>query len=95
MLKKGHILPITSETLKATHINKHTTNKNFLFLNSESAGSILYTITEPPKFGKLQFRFQNFYEDLTGPYASLNKFTQNDIDEGTQDFYSVTKSPAL
>lgn len=99
--KTGHILPITSEILKAAHHKKsggegsYISNggsgihKDFLMVvaeEEESASTIenfLYEITESPAFGKLQFRFKSFYEDLTGPYATLNKFTQNDIDEGT------------
>ena len=91
-------MPITSEILKATHLKTssnggegeghglHEIEKDILVVvaeeDSQTNENFLYEITEAPAFGKLQFRFQSFYEDLTGPYATLNKFTQNDIDEG-------------
>lgn len=84
-------MPITSEMLKVTLIpikpSKTFENKYQSQVgkadNLEGSENFLFTITEAPEFGKLQFRFQTFYEDLTGPYASLNKFTQKDIDEGS------------
>ncbi len=51
---------------------------------SDLSGNLVFSITEAPKFGKIQFRYQNFYEDLTGPYATLNNFTQKDVDEGSK-----------
>ena len=51
---------------------------------ADEADNFLYTITEAPRFGKIQFRFRNFHEDLTGPSANANTFTQRDVNEGIQ-----------
>lgn len=43
---------------------------------------ILYQVINPPLFGKLQYRFDNFFQDISGPRSFLNTFTQKDIDQG-------------
>lgn len=44
---------------------------------------LLYTVIKPPAFGKLQFKFENFLQDIAGSNSYMNTFTQNDIDQGT------------
>jgi hypothetical protein len=50
--------------------------------SSSSSENLVYHIVKEPEIGRIQYRVDSFYEDLTGPGLYTNKFTQNDIDQG-------------
>lgn len=43
---------------------------------------VIYKVLSTPEFGRIQLRFDTFYQDILGPYSFMNTFTQNDINEG-------------
>jgi hypothetical protein len=65
-------------------LNQNLFNKNDEnnVKSNKSTENIVYNIVKQPEHGKIQYIFENFYEDLTGPNSYTNKFTQNDIDQG-------------
>jgi hypothetical protein len=84
--------PVTKELLRA--VSKPSTKEELASIDdyemveigrksgSGSNVDIVYHIVKEPEFGKIQYRFEGFSEDLTGPGLYTNKFTQNDIDQG-------------
>jgi hypothetical protein len=69
-------LPSTDESLTLADYEADSARK-------ASSENLVYQIVKEPEIGRIQFRFDSFYEDLTGPGLYTNKFTQSDIDQGT------------
>jgi hypothetical protein len=69
-------------SLNQYNYNDNQDEETLVAASASEKTNFLYTVVEAPKFGKLQFRLKNFYEDLTGPFAHMNTFTQQDIDQG-------------
>lgn len=52
-------------------------------VNDES-DAIFYHVITSPAFGKLQYRYEGFFDEISSHSNSyLNSFTQKDIDEGS------------
>lgn len=52
-------------------------------VNDESE-AIFYHVITSPAFGKLQYRYEGFFDEISSHSNSyLNSFTQKDIDEGS------------
>lgn len=63
-------------------LNSNLTSAEYLERLNSQDENLVYHIVKEPEFGKLQYRFESFYEDLTGPKFYANKFSQSDIDQG-------------
>jgi hypothetical protein len=54
--------------------------------------AVFYHVVVPPEFGKLQYRYESFYETIAAPNSYINSFTQKDINEGIlSDHKNVTR----
>lgn len=53
-------------------------------VNDESE-AIFYHVITSPAFGKLQYRYEGFFDEISSSHSNsyLNSFTQKDIDEGS------------
>ncbi|RNA35735.1 extracellular matrix FRAS1, partial [Brachionus plicatilis] len=50
---------------------------------------VIYKVLGTPEFGRIQLRFDTFYQDILGPYSFMNTFTQNDINEALFSLYNI------
>lgn len=76
----GHIFPITSDMLFT--VSKFKFNEHDKIVDYLLPDLIIYKVLSTPEFGRIQLRFDTFYQDILGPYSFMNTFTQNDINEG-------------
>lgn len=63
------------------------------YLASETGSEdILYTVITAPAFGKLQYRYEGFFDDIApGPKSFISSFSQKDIDQGTHAWISCSQ----
>lgn len=45
--------------------------------------NIFYNVIMAPAFGKLQYRYEGFFDEIAGPNSYINTFTQKDINQGS------------